>query len=107
MGHVALWGYPRAGSSGAAAPVGPPVTGTVAARVLVLSPDIEPLLARLLGGLLGLPVLDEDPPDGRIPRRWSRLGCVSRNQRDLSQLAENVAPVGTSCPLGRTSDASL
>ena len=61
VGHVTLWGYLRAGSSGAAAPVGPPVTGAVAALVLVLSPDIEPLLVRLLGGLLGLPVLDEDP----------------------------------------------
>jgi hypothetical protein len=62
VGHVTLWGYLRSGSSGAAAAlVGPPVIGTVAARVLVLSPDIEPRLVRLLGGLLGLPVLDEDP----------------------------------------------
>ena len=61
VGHVTLWEYLKAGSSGAAATVGPPVTGTVAARVLVRSPDIEPRLVRLLGGLLGLPVLDEDP----------------------------------------------
>lgn len=29
VGHVTLWEYLKAGSSGAAATVGPPVTGTV------------------------------------------------------------------------------
>ena len=62
VGHVTLWGYLRSGSSGAAAAlVGPPVIGTVAARVLVLSPDIEPLLVRLLAAFSGSPFSTRTP----------------------------------------------
>jgi hypothetical protein len=54
-------------------------------RVLVLSPDIEQLLARLLGGLLGLPVLDEDPlmlefhGDSPDPVECRETGGISRH----------------------------
>ena len=64
----------------------PPVAQTPSFIVLrALSPGIEQLLARLLGGLLGLPVLDEDPlmvefhGDSPDPVECRETSGISRN----------------------------